>query len=110
MKLRPYLPMKFLDCADGSKVALKNDSLNKQHPLIKWFLHWSQLIEKDYFYFGIQLCNELVGDSAPANKIGVVNEILERLRVLLPPDARPLKELDIIEADLYKQGERVMRS
>jgi hypothetical protein len=103
-KLCPYLPMKFLDAADPSKVTLKNFSLNKQHPLIKWFLQWSHLIEKDFFYLGIQLCNELINDAAPAHKIGSVTEILERLRVLLPPNARPAKELDIKNADLYIKG------
>ena len=103
-KLYPYLPMKFLDSTDPTKITLKNYSLNKQHPLIKWFLEWSHLIEKEFFYFGIQLCNELVMDSAPEHKIKAVNEILERLRILLPTDARPIKDLNLTEESLYIKG------
>ena len=100
-ELKPFQPMTFLDCTDLEKVALKNRSLNKQHPLSKWFINWSSLIEKDFFYFGIQLTNELLSNEAPELKVIAVNEILDRLRDLLPEEARPPKNLDITIDSFY---------
>ena len=96
--------MTFLDCADVEKVTLKNGSLNKQNPLCKWFINWSTLITKDFFYFGIQLTNELLSEAQPEKKVVAVNEILDRLRDLLPEEARPQKNIDINVDSFYRVG------
>jgi hypothetical protein len=106
-ELKPFQPMTFLDCADLEKVTLKNGSLNKQHPLCKWFISWSAIITRDFFYFGIQLTNELLSEAQAANKVIAVNEILDRLRDLLPEEARPPKNLDISLESFYPVGGHV---
>jgi hypothetical protein len=100
-EIKSFQPMTFLDCADVEKVTLKNGSLNKRHELCKWFINWSAVIKKDFFYFGIQLTNELLSEARPENKVVAVNEILERLRDLLPEEARPAKKLNISVESFY---------
>ena len=87
--------MTFLDSTDLEKVTLMNGSLNKQHSLCKWFINWSSIITRDFHYFSIQLFNELLSKAQPEYKVVTINEILERLRALLPEEARPPKNLDI---------------
>ena len=99
--LQPFQPMTFLDCSELEKISLKNGSLNKQHPLTKWFITWSNLITREFFYFGIQLTNELLSEASPARKVIAVNEILDRLRELLPEKARPLRALDVTLDSFY---------
>lgn len=105
-ELKLFTPMAFLHCNDTDKVALRNGSLNKQHSLCKWFLKWASLIENDFYYLGIQLTNELLARELPESKIIAVNEILGRLRDLLPIEARPPKELDVNEDSFYPINHR----
>jgi hypothetical protein len=45
--------------------------------------------------------NELLGDSKFKGKIVEVNEILSRLRILLPEEARPQANTDLDENSFY---------
>jgi hypothetical protein len=95
--------MQFMESVDANKAVLGNGSFNILHPLIKWYLNNAELIMKDFAYYGYQLFNELQGEAAPQFRVVAVNEILERLRVLLPPNATPSPELNIAEKDLLNK-------
>lgn len=103
-ELGNFEPMTFLNGDDDTKVVLRNGSLNLTHPLIKWYLTWNHLIKKEFYYFGIQLKNQLLGDSKIDEKINEVNEILGRLRILLPEPARPSKEISVEQNSFYPKN------
>ena len=100
IELLSFEPMKFIESADSSKVVLENQSLNMQHPLIKWYIKNAVLIKNDFLYYGYQLFNELLSKTDQKGRTTAVNEILERLRILLPPNARPSTDLNITEEQL----------
>lgn len=100
MELRSFEPMEFIESVNSTKVVLENHSFNLQHPLIKWFISNSNLIKRDFSYYGFQLRNVLLSQDTPDIKVVAVNEILERLRVLLPPETRPPIELNILDQDV----------
>jgi hypothetical protein len=96
-EVRLFEPMQFLDSDNAVKIVLTNRSLNLQHPLIKWYLKNVNLIQKEFSYYGMQLINGLLGENSDAEKIQNVNEILGRLRSILPEHARPALELNVTE-------------
>lgn len=99
--LSNFPPLKFMECAGSSKPVLRNGSFNLLHPLIKWFVENANLIEKEYSYFGYQLFNELSDiEGSPARRATAINEILDRLRVLLPLEAKPCIDISITEEQL----------
>jgi len=89
-----------MESVDANKAVLGNGSFNILHPLIKWYLNNAELIRKDFAYYGYQLFNELLSDAASQSRVVAVNEILERLQVLLPTNAKPSVDLNITEDDL----------
>lgn len=100
-----YQPMTFLDCDNLEKLILKTNSLNKQHPFAKWLIKWSPIITKEYTYFSEQLHYELFTPGQIKNRVSAVNEIIDRLRELLPDEAKPSKDLNINENSFYNGSE-----
>jgi hypothetical protein len=99
-ELYPFTPMQFIESVTPENIVLDNRSLNLQHPLVKWIVSRFDLIKRDFSYYGYQLFNVLLGQDTAKSKATAVNEILARLRVLLPPDARPSQDLDIKDEDI----------
>jgi hypothetical protein len=103
-ELLPFQPMRFIECDQKDKIVLLDGFINRIHPLSQWFLTWFPIIEKDFYYLGMQLMNELLGSTVPDQKVGSVNEILVRLRELLPIEARPSEELNISVDSLFSEN------
>ena len=85
------------------KIVLRNGSLNFGNPIVNWYLKWNDLIRKEFYYFGIQLTNNLLSETVLAEKIAAVNGILERLSILLPEAAKPPKDGSVDENSFYPQ-------
>jgi hypothetical protein len=98
--MRFFNPLEFIESIESTKIVLKNRCFNQSNSLIKWFLNYAVLIKKEFSYYGYQIFNILLAQDPPKAKVAELNEILERLRTLLPIEARPAKDLNITEENL----------
>ncbi|MBL7767506.1 MAG: hypothetical protein JNK20_00960 [Flavipsychrobacter sp.] len=102
-EVKNYEPLTFILGDDATKIVLRNQSLNLANPIVYWYLTWNDLIRKEFYYFGIQLVNNLLSETVLAEKIAAVNGILERLSILLPEAAKPSKDDRVDENSFYPQ-------
>ena len=95
-----FEPLVFIFYDNTSGSLLLNKQINKQHPFIKWYSIAYKLLESDYFYYSRQLIYGLFGSYASfAPEIKMINNILERLRQILPEDLRPPLVITLSEKD-----------
>jgi hypothetical protein len=97
LELHAFEPIQFLTSEDSSKILLNKMYVNLNHPLAIWYLKTAGIIERDFSNYGAQLLNDLLSDMSPAQKTQSVNEILGRLRTLMPPSVRPEVTANIAE-------------
>lgn len=100
-----FRPMRFIYCADDSKISLTSTSFNVNHRLIRWFLANATLINREYHYLGGQLRHIILdGTDSIKDRIAAINDILKRFRTILPEDLRPTVDLDLTADDFLEQA------
>jgi len=70
--------------------------INLLHPYVAWYMRVYPLLNTDYHYYSRQLIYGLSGSMVSSRpEIDKINNILERLRGLLPQELRPPKEIGL---------------
>lgn len=99
-KFNEYVPMSFVESDDSSKVVVLEEYYNAAHGLWSWFIANSVIIRRDYSYYGYQLIQLVLNRSGKYQQLaGQINDILNRLRKIMPKDNRPPTGLVLTAAD-----------
>lgn len=95
-----FVPLTFV-AHENSLASLKiGRDINYDHPYISWYLRSYRILNAEYYYYSRQLIYGLTGSMISSRpEIDKINNILERLRELLPQELRPPKEITLSQQD-----------
>lgn len=96
-ELQHFEPLTFLNFNNTDKLSMGN-KLNINHPYIKWYIKASELLRTEYFYYSKQLIFAATTGIIEQN-VERINQILDRLNIVLPEDLKPYKTITITESD-----------
>lgn len=95
-----FAPLTFV-AYENSMATLKLDrDINLNHPYVIWYMRAYRVLNAEYYYYSRQLIYGLFGSMVTSKpEIEKINNILERLKELLPQELRPPKEISISPKD-----------
>ena len=94
-RFRPFVFFTFEGIT--SKLAVGH-FINIEHPFIQWYIKCSGYLYEEFTYYSWQLIY-LLQDGSDVDKINAINDILERLRHVMPGALSPGKNINIKEED-----------
>lgn len=93
-------PLTFMTYENSTASLKIGANINFHHPYIDWYMRAYPVLSSEYFYYSRQLIYGLSGSMVSSRpEIDKINNILERLRELLPRELRPPKEISLSQKD-----------
>jgi hypothetical protein len=90
-----FAPLTFV-AYENSPALMISRNINLKHPYVIWYMRAYLTLNNYYYYYSRQLIYALSGSMKSLRpEIEKINNILERLRELLPEELRPPKEINL---------------